>query len=63
MRGLVKLTEILDSYVMCIRQVATLSAYGEPHILVCRRLYWVIFPTEDLRQVVEMVKRILIKNI
>ena len=26
------------------------------------RLYWVLFPTEDLRQVVETAKRILMKE-
>ena len=58
--------EILDSYVTCIRQVATLLGYGEPQVLevfqntLHARLYWVLFPIEDLRSAVETAKRILI---
>ena len=61
-------TETLDSYVMCIRQVATLLGYGEPQILqvfkskLPMKLYWVLFPIEDLRQAVETAKRILTKE-
>ena len=61
-------TETLDSYVTCIRQVATLLGYGKPHVLevfkniLPIRLYWVLFPTEDLKQVVETAKRILTKE-
>ena len=61
-------TEILDSYVMCISQVTTLLGYGEPQILevfkntLPTRLYWVLFPIEDLRQVVETAKRIITKE-
>ena len=61
-------TETLDSYVMNIRQVATLVGYGEPQILevfkntLPTRLYWVLFPIEDLRQVVETAKRRLTKE-
>ena len=46
----------LDSYVTCIRPLATLSGYGEPQVLevfkntLPTKLYWVIFPIEDLRQ-------------
>ena len=60
--------ETLDSLVTCIRQVATLLDYGEPQVLEVfkntfpTRLYWILFPTEDLRQVVETVKRTLIKE-
>ena len=58
-------TENIDSYVMKIRQVATLLGYGEPQVLVVfkntlpTKLYWILFPTEDLRQAVETAKRIL----
>ena len=51
-----------------IRQVATLLSYGEPQILevfkntLPTRLYWVLFPIEDLRQLAETVKRILTKE-
>ena len=60
--------ETLDAYVKCIRQVATLLGYGEPQILevfkntLPTKLYWVLFPIEDLRQVVETAKRILTKE-
>ena len=49
-------TEILDSYVTCIRQVATLLGYEDPQD------YLVLFPVEDLRQAVEMANRILMKE-
>ena len=61
-------TETLDSYVTCMRQVATLLGYEEPQVLevfkntLPTRLYWVVFPAEDLRQAVETAKRILIEN-
>ena len=61
-------TETLDSYVTYIRQVSTLWGYGEPQILevfkntLPTKLYWVLFPIEDLRQVVETAKRILTKE-
>ena len=48
----------LDSYVMCIRQVATLLGSGKPQILevfkntLPTKLHWDIFPIEDLRQAV-----------
>ena len=61
-------TETLDSYVTGMRQVATLLGYGEPQVLevfkntLPTRLYWVLFPIEDLRQAVETAKRILTKE-
>ena len=61
-------TETIDSYVMQIRQVATLLGYGEPQVLdvfkntLPTKLYWILFPIEDLRQVVETAKRILTKE-
>ena len=61
-------TETIDSYVIRIRQVATLLGYGEPQILevfkktLPTKLYWVLFSIEDLRQAVETVKRILTKE-
>ena len=51
-----------------IRQVATLLGYGEQQILevfkntLPTKLYWIWFPIEDLRQAVEMAKRILTKE-
>ena len=60
-----KNTETIDSYVIRIRQLATLSGYGELQILevfkntLPTKIYWVLFPIEDLRQGVETAKRIL----
>ena len=51
-----------------IRQVATLLGYGEPQILevfknsLPTKLYWILFPIEDLRQAVDIAKRILTKE-
>ena len=61
-------TETLDSHVTCIRQVATLLGFGKPWVLKVFKntlpttIYWVLIPIEDLRQAVETVKRILIKE-
>ena len=61
-------TETIDSYVTQIRQVATVLGYGEPQILevfkntLPTKLYWILFPIEDLRQAVETAKRILTKK-
>ena len=61
-------TETLDAYVTHIRQVAAVLGYGKPQVLevfnntLPMRIYWVIFPTEDLRLAVETVKRIPTKE-
>ena len=61
-------TETIDSHVMWIWQVATLLGYGEPQVLevfkntLPTKLYWILFPIEDLRQAVETAKRILTKE-
>ena len=65
-------TETIDktigTYVTCIRHVAALLGYGEPQMLkvfkstVPTKLYWTLFPIEDLRQAVEIAKRILTKE-
>ena len=61
-------TEIIDSYVIWIRQVATLLGYGKPQILevfkntLPTKFYWILFPIEDLRQAVDTAKRILTKE-
>ena len=60
--------EIKDVYVHHIRQVAALLGYREPQILevfkntLPTKLYWILFPIEDLRQAVETAKRILTKE-
>ena len=61
-------TETIDSYLTWIGQVATILGYGEPQILevfkntLPTKLYWILFPIEDLRQAVETAKRILPKE-
>ena len=61
-------TEMIDTYVTHIRQVAALLGYGEPQILevfkntLLTKLYWILFPIEDFRQAVETAKRILTKE-
>ena len=61
-------TETIDSYVIWIRQVATLLGYGEPQILqvfkntLPTKLYWILFPIEDLRLAADTAKRILTKE-
>ena len=63
-----EIIETIDSYVMQIRQVGTLLGYGEPQVLgvfknmLPPKLFWILFPIEDLRQAVETVKRILTKE-
>ena len=60
--------ETIDSYVIRIRQVATLLEYGEPQILevfkntLPTKLYWILFPIENLRQALDTAKRILTKE-
>ena len=61
-------TETIDSYVIRIRQVVMLLGCGEPQTLevfkntLPTKLYWILFPIEDLRQAVDTAKRILIKE-
>ena len=48
--------------------MAALLGYGQPQILevfkntLPRKLYWILFPIEDLRQAVETAKRIFTKE-
>ena len=61
-------TETIDTYVTHIMQVAALLGYGEPRILevfkntLPTKLYWILFPIQDLRQAVETNNRILTKE-
>ena len=65
---LMRTQETIDTYVTHIRQVAALSGYGEPQILevfkntLPTKLYWILFPIENLRQAVETTKRLLTKE-
>ena len=57
-----------DACVTRIRQVARLLGYGEPQVLevfkntVPSRLYWVLFPINNLHEAVETAKRFLTKE-
>ena len=59
---------MIDSYVNRIKQVAVFLNYGEPQILELfknthsSRLYWVLFPIENLRVAVDAAKRVLTKE-
>ena len=61
-------SEAVDAYVNSIRQVAAMLHYGELQILeVCKntilnRLYWILFPIDNLRVAVETAKRVLTKE-
>ena len=60
--------ETIDAYVAHIRQVAALLGYEEPQILevfkntLPTKIYWILFPIDNLRQAVETAKRILSKD-
>ena len=60
-----KILKTIDAYVTHITQVTTVLGYGEPQILevfkntLPTKVYWILFPIEDLRQGVETAKRIL----
>ena len=57
-----------DIYVTRIKQVARLLGYAEPQVLEVFKntmpniLYWVLFPIDNLREVVETAKRFLTKE-
>ena len=59
--------ETPDTYVLRIRQVVRPLGYGEPQVLdvfkntVQNRLYWVLFPINNLHEAVETAKRFLTK--
>ena len=60
--------ETIDAYVHHIRQVANLLGYQNPQILevfkntLPSKLYWVLFPIEDLRIAVDTATRMLTKE-
>ena len=60
--------ETIDTNVHCIRKVANLLGYQDPQILevfkntLPSKLYWVLFPIEDLRAAVDTAKRVLTKE-
>ena len=60
--------ETPDAYIIRIKQVARLLGYEDPQVLevfkntVPNRLYWVLFPINNLREAVETAKRFLTKG-
>ena len=60
--------ETVDAYVNRIRQVVTMLGYGEQQILevfkntIPNRLYWILYPVDNLRMAVETAKRVLTKE-
>ena len=60
--------ETIDAYIHHIRQIANLSGYQDPQMLgvfkntLPSKLYWVLFPIEDLRAMVDTAKRMLTKD-
>ena len=63
-----KNVESPDAYVIRIIWVVRLLGYGEPQVLevfkntVLNRLYWVVFPIDNLHEAVETAKRFLTKE-
>ena len=60
--------ETIDAYIHHIRQGANLLGYQDPQILevfkntLLSKLYWVLFPIEDLRAAADTAKRMLTKE-
>ena len=61
-------TYTIDSYVSRVKQVAALLNYGKPQILelfkntLPNRLYYILYPINELRAAVETAKRVLTKE-
>ena len=61
-------TEDIDSYISKIKQVVVLLNYGELQILelfkntLPSKLYWILFPINNLRDTVDAAKRVLTKE-
>ena len=61
-------TDTINGYIQKVKQVAALLDYGDPHILelfkntLPSRLYYMLYQINDLREVVEMAKRLLTKE-
>ena len=61
-------SETIDAYVNCTRKVATLLGYEELQVLevfkntIPTRLYWILYPIDNLRLAVETAKRVLTKE-
>ena len=63
-----KATDTIDGYMQKLKQVAALLDYGDPQILelfkntLPSRLYYMLYHIDNLREAVEMAKRILTKE-
>ena len=60
--------DTIDSYILKVKQVASLLNYGGPEILELFKntspnmLYWILFPINNLRQAVDTAKRVMNKE-
>ena len=60
--------DTIDSYILKVKQVASLLNYGEPEILelfkntLPSKLYWILFPINNLREAVDTAKRVMNKE-
>ena len=58
---MMKKTDTIDSYILKIKEVASLLNYGEPEILevfkntLPSKLYWILFPINNLREAAKRV--------
>ena len=63
-----EVTDTIDGYIQKVKQVAALLDYGDPQILelfkntLPSRLYYMLYHIDNLREAVEMAKRILTKE-
>ena len=55
--------DTIDSYILNVKQVASLLNYGEPEILelfkntLPSKLYWILFPINNLREAIDTAKK------
>ena len=60
--------DTIDSYILKVKQVASLLNYGEPEILelfkntLPSKLYWILFPISNLREAIDTAKRVMNKE-
>ena len=60
--------DTIDSYILKVKQVASLSNYGEPEILelfkntLPSKLYCILFPINNLREAIDTAKRVMNKE-
>ena len=60
--------DTIDSYILKVKQVASLLNYGEPEILelfkntLPSKLYWISFPINNLREAIDTAKRVMNKE-